>query len=260
MRAITLERRAVSCALLAAATVPLCAPPRPSFADAPASLRYVAYGDLETVPRTSKRLILVRHGETLLNKLRLPQGRILDVGLDQSGRTQAQALGLALAQGAPIAVVGSSGRQRAMQTADAISEALLPAHVRESPREDLDEVEELVQPADVTRAYIDTRMRAFGTLVQMQRALQPGEAGVWVTHSRFLRVVLAAAAAEEAKAKGPEFLEEWKGAFPPGFDLRNAGISCIDVSEGGAFSIRCVDAAPSGQRSSREGSDSVTVP
>ena len=50
-----------------------------------------------------------------------------------------------------------------------------------------------------------------------------------------------AAAAEEAKAQGAGFLEEWKQAFPAGFALSNAGISVIDVSEGGVFSIRCVD-------------------
>ena len=52
---------------------------------------------------------------------------------------------------------------------------------------------------------------------------------------------IAAAAAEESKAKGPGFLEEWKQAFPPGFKLQNAGISCIDVSERGVFRIRCVN-------------------
>jgi broad specificity phosphatase PhoE len=237
-----LGRRAVSCAFLAAATVPMVAPPAPSFADAPVLLRTVAYADLEPVKPTSKRLILVRHGETLPNRLGLPQGRYLDVGLDDVGHRQAAAAGRAFAQGPPIAVVGSSRRLRAMQTADAICQARAPARVREGPREDLDEVEGLVPPTEVTRAYVDTRMRAFGALVQIQRALQPGEAGVWVTHSRFLRVVLAAAAAEEAKAKGSEFLEEWKQSFPPGFDLSNAGISCIDVSEGGVFSIRCVNA------------------
>ena len=58
---------------------------------------------------------------------------------------------------------------------------------------------------------------------------------------RFLRVVLAAAAAEEAKAR-PGFLDEWKRAFPAGFALSNAGISCVDVSERGVFSLRCVNA------------------
>ena len=41
-----LGRRAVSCAFLAAATVPMVAPPAPSFADAPVLLRTVAYADL----------------------------------------------------------------------------------------------------------------------------------------------------------------------------------------------------------------------
>ena len=185
---------------------------------------------------------MCRHGETLANKIGLMQGQLIDLALDEDGLAQAQRLGAVLADGPPVALIGSSPRLRAKQTADAIARAKPPSRLREEPREDLDEVEDLVLPTELTKAYIATRMRAFGALVQLQRALQPGESGVWVTHSRFLRVVLAAAAAEEAKAQGPGFLGEWKQAFPAGFPLRNAGISTIDVSEGGVFSIRSVDA------------------
>lgn len=238
-----MHRRAASCALLAASSIPLMTHPLPAFADPPSTLRAIAYRELEPVPRTSRRLILVRHGETLLNKLQLPQGQLLNLALDDAGRQQAERLATELAQGPPISVVGSSPRLRAMQTADIIARVRSPSRLREEPREDLDEVEDLVLPADVTKAYVATRLRAFGVLVQLQRALHPGEAGVWVSHSRFLRVVLAAAAAEEAKAQGPAFLDEWKQSFPAGFALRNACVSCIDVSDNGVFSIRCVDAA-----------------
>lgn len=109
-----IERRAAA-TLLAAASV---APTHLAYADAPATLRITRYSHLETVPATSKRLILCRHGETLFNKLHLPQGRLFDAALDGAGQAQAEKLGAVLAQGPPLSVVGSSPRLRAMQTAD----------------------------------------------------------------------------------------------------------------------------------------------
>ena len=59
-----------------------------------------------------------------------------------------------------------------------------------------------VVAGDPTATYVDTRMRAFGVTLALRNALEPGEAGVWVSHSRFLRVVLANAAAQQAKDRG----------------------------------------------------------
>lgn len=193
--------------------------------------------------RRSGRLIQCRHGQTLLNQLGLPQGRLIDAPLNSAGAAQAAACGATLARGQPLAVVGSSPRLRARQTADAISAAAAP-RVRESSRSDLDEVDDFVI-GDPTYAYSDTRLRAAAVLIALQRALKPGEAGAWVSHSRFLRVVLAAAAAEEAKARGGDagaaFLADWKEAFPPGFRLGNAAITVVDIAGDGAFSVRCAN-------------------
>lgn len=92
-----------------------------------------------------------------------------------------------------------------------------------------------------TYAYADTRLRAAAVLIALQRALKPGEAGAWVSHSRFLRVLLAAAAAEQAKGRSTDFLSEWKASFPPGYRISNAAISVIDIAENGEFTLRCVD-------------------
>ena len=205
----------------------------------PGDLSRIAYANLGPCPPATQRLILCRHGRTLLNQLGLPQGQLIDAPLDATGRAQAAALGRVLARGQALAVVGSSSRLRAIQTADGISIAALP-RVREPPRNDLDEVFDYIA-GDPTPAYVDTRLRAAAVLIALRRALQPGESGVWVSHSRFLRVVLAAAAAEEAKVRGAGFLAEWKAAFPPGFRLRNGALSVIDVSERGVFSIRCAN-------------------
>lgn len=243
------RRRVMLQAALAAAAGVRAFPRVVSAAAAPSALSRVSYDSLEACPATSKRLILCRHGQTLLNQLGLPQGRLIDAPLSGTGRAQAAALAAALARGQPLAVVGSSPRLRAIQTADAISEALSAAPratpcVREGSRVDLDEVEDLLV-GDLTYAYVDTRLRAAAVLIALRRALQPGEAGAWVSHSRFLRVVLAAAAAEEAKARGGEagtaFLTEWKAAFPPGYLLGNAAITVIDIAEDGDFRLRCAN-------------------
>lgn len=68
------------------------------------------------------RLCLIRHGETEWNAQRRIQGQI-DVGLNETGRRQAQAAGRWLA-GAGIAALYSSDLQRAWATAIRIGEAI----------------------------------------------------------------------------------------------------------------------------------------
>lgn len=68
-------------------------------------------------------LILVRHGQTVINAGGLLQGRI-DPALDATGERQAAALAVALAQRHPNARVVSSPLVRARQTAAAIAGAL----------------------------------------------------------------------------------------------------------------------------------------
>jgi broad specificity phosphatase PhoE len=73
---------------------------------------------VSTIPRT--RLILVRHGETLLNR----EYRYIGIGdypLSEHGRRQAEQLGEALS-GLPIAAVYSSPLQRAYCTAKLIAD------------------------------------------------------------------------------------------------------------------------------------------
>ncbi len=64
-------------------------------------------------------IILVRHGQTALNAARTFRGR-LDVGLDETGRRQAAALGAYLAP-RPLEAVYSSPLRRATETARAIA-------------------------------------------------------------------------------------------------------------------------------------------
>lgn len=65
------------------------------------------------------RILLVRHGETGWNKAGSFQGRT-DIGLNQQGRVQAGALGVALRQ-EPLKAIYSSPLSRAMETARAIN-------------------------------------------------------------------------------------------------------------------------------------------
>jgi len=64
-------------------------------------------------------LVIVRHGETELNREGVFRGR-LDVGLNDAGRRQAEAAADALA-GRPVAAVFSSPLSRAYDTASAIA-------------------------------------------------------------------------------------------------------------------------------------------
>ncbi|HEV7813466.1 MAG TPA: histidine phosphatase family protein [Janthinobacterium sp.] len=67
----------------------------------------------------STTILLIRHGETVSNAERRLQGHI-DSALNEQGRRQAAALGLALA-GAPLAAVIASDLQRARDTALAVA-------------------------------------------------------------------------------------------------------------------------------------------
>lgn len=74
-----------------------------------------------TMPDASlpTQIILIRHGETAWNAERRLQGHI-DIGLNEEGQRQAQALGAAL-QEEPLAAIISSDLQRAWQTAQAVA-------------------------------------------------------------------------------------------------------------------------------------------
>jgi probable phosphoglycerate mutase len=64
-------------------------------------------------------ILLIRHGETAWNAEKRLQGH-LDIGLNDAGLRQAQALGLAL-RDEPLDAIYSSDLQRALQTAQAIA-------------------------------------------------------------------------------------------------------------------------------------------
>ena len=81
-----LVRREV--ALLAVAVTSVTFPPPALTAPSPRALRLISYLDLEPPSRTTKRVVLVLHGRTLLNSLGLPQGRLIDAPLDRVGKTQ----------------------------------------------------------------------------------------------------------------------------------------------------------------------------
>lgn len=75
------------------------------------------------IPRAGTRLCLVRHGETEWNTQRRIQGQI-DIGLNDTGRRQAEAAGRHLARRGGIAAVYSSDLKRAWDTAGRIASAL----------------------------------------------------------------------------------------------------------------------------------------
>jgi 2,3-bisphosphoglycerate-dependent phosphoglycerate mutase len=65
------------------------------------------------------RLVVLRHGQTAWNAEQRIQGQ-LDIGLNDTGRAQAQELGRALAD-EPLAAIYSSDLQRALHTAQAVA-------------------------------------------------------------------------------------------------------------------------------------------
>ncbi len=68
------------------------------------------------------RIVMVRHGQTELNRANCFRGRI-DVPLNEAGLRQARQTGLAVRERHDVAAVYSSPLRRAMQTAEAIGEA-----------------------------------------------------------------------------------------------------------------------------------------
>jgi probable phosphoglycerate mutase len=71
------------------------------------------------MPDRVTRIIAVRHGETAWNAISRIQGQ-LDIGLNDTGRWQAQQLALAL-EGAGISALYASDLRRARQTAQAVA-------------------------------------------------------------------------------------------------------------------------------------------
>lgn len=117
------------------------------------------------------RLILVRHGETDINKAGLALGRA-DVELNETGRWQAQRVAGTLRY-APIAAVYSSPLRRALATAEAIAgEHHLPVTVVEGLIEmDIGGLDGLAYP-EVRQRYPDFMEAWLGRELAM--AAMPG--------------------------------------------------------------------------------------
>ena len=198
------------------------------------------YADLPCVAPDARRLVLCRHGETVLNRWGLPQGRLMDVPLDGAGAVQARQLGAALASGPPLALVGSSPRVRARQTAAAVVTAALaapgPVPRLLPPEPEIDELFGIESTSDA-------RLRARRALHVLAAQLRAGEAGCWVSHSRFLRVLLLECE-RPADVRVEEELRSARDYYRAGFaglDLANAGISVVDVQAEGRCSVRVVN-------------------
>jgi broad specificity phosphatase PhoE len=76
---------------------------------------------LPPLPQGSRRIYLIRHGETDWNKLGKIQGGGFDIPLNENGRQQALTTALAL-EDIPLQVVASSHLSRAKETADILSQ------------------------------------------------------------------------------------------------------------------------------------------
>lgn len=158
----------------------------------------------------SRRLVLLRHGQTAYNRTRRIQGQ-LDVELDEAGHAQASAVAPEIAALTP-SLLWSSDLLRARQTASYVEAAtglaasydarlrefhlgerqdltheeyaaLAPAEFERFRRGDYDVVPG-AEPSDAVRE----RMRS--VLIELLAALGPGETGVAVSHGAALRVGL----------------------------------------------------------------------
>jgi probable phosphoglycerate mutase len=190
------------------------------------------------------RIIAVRHGETSWNADARIQGQ-LDIGLNETGRWQAQRVGQALAE-EPITAVYSSDLERAQATAQPISEATgVPVIPHEGLRErsfgmfegkTFDEIHETWpehahnwrkripewQPPEGGESLIQLRERVTKTLEQLA-ARHPGEQIVVVAHGGVLDALYRVATGQEVNS--PRTWELPNGAInrllwtPQGFTL-----------------------------------------
>jgi probable phosphoglycerate mutase len=160
----------------------------------------------------SRRLVLLRHGQTAHNRTKRIQGQ-LDVELDQVGHAQAAAVAPTVAALGP-ALLWSSDLLRARDTAGYIADAtgLAPSYdvrLREfhlGERQDLTHEEYAalapaeferfrrgdydVVPGAETAADVGARMGA--VLGDLLAALEPGQTGVAVSHGAAIRVAVGA--------------------------------------------------------------------
>ncbi|MFL6692689.1 MAG: histidine phosphatase family protein [Ramlibacter sp.] len=190
------------------------------------------------------RIIAVRHGETSWNADARIQGQ-LDIGLNETGRWQAQRVGKALAE-EPITAVYSSDLERAQATAQPISEAKgVPVIPHEGLRErsfgmfegkTFDEIHQAWpehaqnwrkripewQPPEGGESLIQLRERVTRTLEQLA-AKHPGEQIVVVAHGGVLDALYRVATGQEVNS--PRTWELPNGAInrllwtPQGFTL-----------------------------------------
>jgi probable phosphoglycerate mutase len=190
------------------------------------------------------RIIAVRHGETSWNADARIQGQ-LDIGLNETGRWQAQRVGKALAE-EPITAVYSSDLERAQATAQPISEAKgVPVIPHEGLRErsfgmfegkTFDEIHQTWpehaqnwrkripewQPPEGGESLIQLRERVTRTLEQLA-AKHPGEQIVVVAHGGVLDALYRVATGQEVNS--PRTWELPNGAInrllwtPQGFTL-----------------------------------------
>jgi probable phosphoglycerate mutase len=190
------------------------------------------------------RIIAVRHGETSWNADARIQGQ-LDIGLNETGRWQAQRVGKALAE-EPIAAVYSSDLERAQATAQPISDVKgVPVIPHEGLRErsfgmfegkTFDEIHQAWpehaqnwrkripewQPPEGGESLIQLRERVTRTLEQLA-AKHPGEQIVVVAHGGVLDALYRVATGQEVNS--PRTWELPNGAInrllwtPQGFTL-----------------------------------------
>ena len=190
------------------------------------------------------RIIAVRHGETSWNADARIQGQ-LDIGLNETGRWQAQRVGQALAEEA-ITAVYSSDLERAHATAQSISEVKgIPVIPHEGLRErsfgmfegkTFDEIHQEWpehahnwrkripewQPPEGGESLIQLRERVTRT-VQELAARHPGEQIVLVAHGGVLDALYRVATGQEVNS--PRTWELPNGAInrllwtPQGFTL-----------------------------------------
>ena len=190
------------------------------------------------------RIIAVRHGETSWNADARIQGQ-LDIGLNETGRWQAQRVGQALAE-EPITAVYSSDLERAQATAQPISEVKgVPVIPHEGLRErsfgmfegkTFDEIHEAWpehannwrkripewEPPEGGESLIQLRERVTRTLEQLA-SRHPGEQIVVVAHGGVLDALYRVATGQEVNS--PRTWELPNGAInrllwtPEGFTL-----------------------------------------
>ena len=213
---------------------------------------------LPPLPESSRRIYLLRHGETDWNAQGRIQGGGFDIPLNENGRNQACAVSSAL-DDIPLSVIASSDLSRASETADIVWKAHdscqrvvnpgfremsfgefegLAAHALDldpeikarfkTIRKEIKENSDMVYPGG-GESEAQVEARAVNALRDVLEQYKDQRHIAIVSHGRTNKILLAALIATKGLGKSSKILQS------------NTCINVIDIDDEGRFSIQVLN-------------------